>query len=67
MTTPSTNLVSVYQLQYFVVYTDRQEEDELVLQIVYVFYYLVLHQSTRRLVLSTSRILAIGVSGSQTE
>ncbi|CAI8055976.1 Kinesin-associated protein 3 [Geodia barretti] len=34
---------------------ERQEEDELVLQIVYVFYYLVLHQATRQTVLSTSQ------------
>ena len=40
-------------------YTDRQEEDELVLQIVYVFYYLMLHQATRHTVLSTSRILTL--------
>ena len=39
--------------------TERQEEDELVLQIVYVFYYLVLHQATRQTVLSTSRILCL--------
>ena len=42
-----------------IMYTAKQEEDELVLQIVYVFYYLVLYQSTRQSILSTSRILTL--------
>ena len=35
----------------------KQEDDELVLQIVYLFYQLVLHESTRHCIVESSRIL----------
>lgn len=38
--------------------TAKQEDDELVLQIVYVFHQLVLHESTREKTIGDSRILA---------
>ncbi len=46
---------------YFMIFplTAKQEDDELVLQIVYVFHQLVLHQSTREKIIKDSRILSM--------
>jgi hypothetical protein len=52
MRTKELNLMCSLQM-----FSAKQEDDEMVLQIVYLFYNLVLHEATRKKVTKQSRIL----------
>lgn len=40
-------------------FTAKQEDDEMVCQIVYVFYQMIFHESTREVIIKDTRILSI--------
>ena len=47
------------------VVTAKQEDDEVVLQIVYVFYQMIFHKATREVIVKQTRILLIISLGSK--
>lgn len=51
--------------QWLSYFSAKQEDDEIVLQIVYLFHHLVLHESTRQQVTKQSRILLLHVHACQ--
>ena len=43
----------------FILLTAKQEDDEMVCQIVYVFYQMIFHESTREVIIKQTRILVL--------
>ncbi len=44
---------------YILLYSAKQEDDEMVCQIVYVFYQLIFHEATREVIIKETRILFV--------
>lgn len=42
-----------------IIFTAKQEDDEVVLQIVYVFYQMIFHKATREVIIKQTRILLL--------
>jgi len=48
-------------LSFSIYFTAKQEDDEMVCQIVYVFYQMIFHESTREVIIKDTRILLSNV------
>ena len=51
-------LVCMWYSWYFLLISAKQEDDEIVCQIVYVFYQMVFHEATREVIIKQTRILS---------